>query len=73
MNLASAIDGKHGEGVAEGHIDATQMNALASGQQEFSKCVPPADRRSKQASCCLQQTFTDRYGCDDRGVLQAAD
>jgi len=33
MNLAPAIDGKHGEGVAEGHIDATQINALASGQQ----------------------------------------
>jgi hypothetical protein len=61
MNLAPAIDGRHGEGVAERHIDATQFNALASRQQEFSKRVPPTDRRSKQASCCLQQTFADRY------------
>ena len=73
MNLASAIDGRHGEGVAERHIDSRQFNAFALWQQEFSKRVSPADGWSKQASCGLQQAFTDRYGCDDRGLFQTAD
>ena len=31
MNLASAIDSRHGEGIAERHVDATQLDMLTLG------------------------------------------
>ena len=71
MNLASAIDSRHGEGIAERHVDSAQLDMLTLRQQEFSKRVSPADRWSEQTACRLQQTLTNGNGCDDRRFFQA--